>query len=277
MNMLMENYLIHKLSRAFSDYEPLQVTRESILKWLRQYSKDDQILLIKLLNKIIYYSEEKVDIFLKEKNQELLDKLNKEGFDGNKVIYMTLDDAGSSSQVILSKLKNFGHLERKKCKFLYSQDIIKINTVVKNIGSGAIVYVDDFAGTGNQFCEERDRIVDNIPLVSNFSEFFLAVCVCEEAKKQLDERGIEIITDHIHTISERVLHPENKDNIFTIKERERLIKLSSQINPKKPLGYSNLASMVVMYRNAPNNTPVILRGNIGQNKFVGVLPRTTDF
>ena len=33
--------------------------------------------------------------------------------------------------------------------------------------------------------------------------------------------------------------------------------------------------MVVLYRNAPNTVPVLLRGNVGQD-VVGVLPRTTD-
>ena len=34
--------------------------------------------------------------------------------------------------------------------------------------------------------------------------------------------------------------------------------------------------MVVLYRNAPNTVPVMLRGNVNQKPYFGIFPRTID-
>ena len=63
---------------------------------------------------------------------------------------------------------------------------------------------------------------------------------------------------------------------FNRKSKDRLIEICTAIDKKGPLGYGGLATMVVFYRNAPNTVPVILRGNVKQKPWVGILPRTTD-
>ena len=37
-----------------------------------------------------------------------------------------------------------------------------------------------------------------------------------------------------------------------------------------------MAAMVILYRNAPDNVPVLLRGSGGQAPYIGIFPRTTD-
>jgi len=277
MNILQQKYETWRLSRKLSDYHPFRVNPSSINKWLSQYDKSDRKLLIKLLKRVIYYSEKDVETFLQRKNEKLLSKLNADGIPNERVIYVTIDETASSSHVMLNKLRDIGRLERKGCKFIDSQDLLGLNKVVSELGSGAIVYVDDFVGTGNQFCESRDNIARNIRTVSsNFSEFFLAPCICQEAVEQLNKRGVVPFTDRIHAHNERILHADNIDQYLTQNEKNRLIELSRQIDKKYPLGYKNLATMVVIYRNSPTTTPYILRGCVGQKKFVGILPRTTD-
>jgi hypothetical protein len=48
------------------------------------------------------------------------------------------------------------------------------------------------------------------------------------------------------------------------------------IHSRMGLGFSSMATMVVLYRNAPNTTPLVIRGNLDQRSFVGIFPRTTD-
>jgi len=265
------------LSREFTDYQPIQITDSLINQWLQQYNKEDHPLLIKLLKKIKYYSEQQVEAFLKEKNQELLKRLKTDGIPIKKVIYITIDETATSSHEMLIKLKRVGRLERSGCKFIDSKNIYDLNKIVHSLGNGAIIYIDDFAGTGNQLCRSRDHIARNIQVIStNFSEFFLAPCICEEALIELKKRGVVAVTDHVHTSSERVLHPNNSDKYFSKLEKKHLIELCCHISKKEPLGYKNLATMVAFYRNSPNTTPLILRGNIGQNKYCGIIPRTTD-
>jgi hypothetical protein len=45
---------------------------------------------------------------------------------------------------------------------------------------------------------------------------------------------------------------------------------------KNALGFSGLATNVVFYRNAPNSTPLLLRGSLGQSPDIGLVPRYDD-
>lgn len=58
--------------------------------------------------------------------------------------------------------------------------------------------------------------------------------------------------------------------------RDRLIEICREIRPNTSLGYDNLATMVVLYRNSPNSLPAILRGSAKQAPFFGLFPRFKD-
>ena len=61
-----------------------------------------------------------------------------------------------------------------------------------------------------------------------------------------------------------------------VEDRARVIEICQEINPKMPLGVDSMATMVVFYRNSPNQIPAILRGNKNLKPFRGLFPRTTD-
>jgi hypothetical protein len=169
-------------------------------------------------------------------------------------------------------LRDRALLERKGCHFIDSKDVRGLYELTNKLENGAIVYVDDFAGTGNQFCEVRDFVAQHI--VGNFSEFFLLPCICEEALYELGKRGVEAISGPVHSKADRPLNPQS--TILSEKMQKRLIELCLKIDPKGGLGYKRLATMVVIYRNAPNSVPLILRGSLKQIPWIGIFPRTTD-
>ncbi len=263
-------YLLAKWK--FHDYVPQAVSRVTVSAWLDQYDHDDQKYLLTLLWHVTYISAKETLRALCDLNRALLKKLAADGIPHSKVIYVQVDDAGSSSHWILALLKHAERLENLGCTFLDSKNVRGLNEATTRVGDGAIVYVDDFAGSGNQFCRSRDFAIDHA--VGNFSEFFLLPCICEEAVQQLDERGIEARALYVHEKKDRLLHPDAK--ICPTQVKERLLALSAKINPKYPLGYANLGSMVVFSRNCPNSVPLLLRGSKNQKPIVGILPRTTD-
>lgn len=143
---------------------------------------------------------------------------------------------------------------------------------MNEVGEGALIYIDDFIGTGNQFCEERDFAAQSF--VGTFSEFLLAPSICEEAFYKIGERGIEAFTGHVHSKAERPLHLNS--TVLGADEKERLTVVCKGINSKFGLGYRDLATMVILYRNAPNTAPAVLRGSLNQKPFAGIFPHTTD-
>ena len=58
--------------------------------------------------------------------------------------------------------------------------------------------------------------------------------------------------------------------------RDRLIEICKTIRTKGGLRFENMATMVVLYRNAPNSIPAILRGSDKQKPFYGIFPRFKD-
>ncbi|MGA2467542.1 MAG: hypothetical protein ABSH06_24755 [Thermodesulfobacteriota bacterium] len=259
-------------TRRFYDYKPQAVTVGTIKIWLQQFEEKDQKTLIAFLDKVFYLSEKNVEKLLVDLNKSLLARLNESQITPKNIIYVQIHEAGSSSPVILNMIRDRALLERKGCHFIDSKDVRALNELTNKLENGAIIYVDDFVGTGNQFCEVRDFVVPYI--VGNFSEFFLLPCICEEALYELGKRGVEAVSGHIHSKSDRPLHPNSSVLPPTIKKR--LIELCLKIDQKGGLGYRNLATMVVLYRNAPNSVPLILRGSLKQNPWRGILPRTTD-
>ena len=263
-------------SHRLRDYKPQKVTFSSITKWLDQFESNDQKKsALFLLSKIKYYSEKDVRSIIVELNENLLRHLTKSNVNYDHILYVSLDDAGSSSPTLLGMLRDEDGLERKKLLCFSSRDIIGLIDKTNDLGNGVIVYIDDFAGTGNQFLKSRKFMADNIPLLSRFSEYIILPDICQEAFTAITKEGIQVWSTHIHAKQERQLHPHN--TTYPPNTRDELTEFCKRkIDNRGALGYKGLASMVVFYRNSPNTLPVLFRGDVGQKKFIGVLPRTTD-
>ena len=155
---------------------------------------------------------------------------------------------------------------------LHSGEVNRIGEVTLAMGNGVLVYVDDFIGSGRQLMRNIKAVR---PLIQgNFIEVATAVCICEEASEALGNIGVDSIENIKHLKSERPLHADG--NCIEPAHKERLLQLCAKMAPPHGLGFQRMATMVILFRNAPNNTPVALRGNPGQSPYFGLLPRTTD-
>jgi len=256
----------------FRDYEPQPVTFGTVGRWVEQFNKTERKNLPLLLKNIKYVTEAETKNILCELNSNLVARLKQDGIPPHRIIYVQVDDAGSSSPFMLGILKNAARLERQGCKFVDSRDVRGLHDITDKLEEGAIVYVDDFSGTGVQFCKSRDFAVEYT--VGNFAEFFLVPYICEEAVEKLRERGVEPVTAGIHKIQDRMLRAEA--SIVPDDVKKQLTGFCSKVDRKYGLGYRNLGSMIVFYRNAPNGVPLVIRGSQNQTPYVGILPRTTD-
>ncbi|MGD0436426.1 MAG: hypothetical protein ABSB86_08170, partial [Bryobacteraceae bacterium] len=196
----------------------------------------------------------------------------KAGLTSKKLIYLQTDDAGSSSPMMLGMLRNEAGLVQRGCKLLDGRDALGINSITKKLGEGAIIYIDDFVGTGDQFVKARNFAMQSV--VGSFSEFLLVPSICEEGYTRLTALGVTVYSGHIHSKAERPLHEHS--HLMKGEARDRLITLCKEIRPRIGLGYEGLATMVVMYRNAPNSIPAVLRGSDKQTPFYGLFPRFKD-
>lgn len=262
-----------KTAYKFRGYSPQRVLPRSVWNWLKQYPIEDRALVKNATAHLQYINERDFTDGLCDRNKALLTKLTASGISNKNIIYVSVGDAGSSSHMVLNLLRDRALLENSGCVLIHAADSRKLFEVTTRIGSGAIIYVDDFSGTGNQFCEVRQFIGQFI--AGNFSEYFLLHTVCEEAIIEISKTGVNHWAYRIHEKKVRPMHESS--TILSKDQRQALEVLSKQaVKNKGALGYGNLASMVVFYKNSPNGVPPLFRGDKGQKKLIGLVPRTSD-
>ncbi len=213
--------VLWKILFCFRDYEPQPVTLLSVWRWLFQFPSSCRNRLFRLLDYVIFVSERTTVQDLISLNQNILDKLSSDGIGLDSIICVAVDTAGSSSHVMLKMLRDAENLVRKGARLVDSQDARSLKKLTSDIGFGAIIYVDDFAGTGKQFRRNRDWAYQFI--VGAFSEFFLAPVICEEAHQRIAESGVVPITRLRHTIGQRPLHQHS--DILADDCREDIVNL----------------------------------------------------
>lgn len=255
-------------------YQPKKVTPFTVRLWLNQFSQKERSALRKAADHLQYVSETSFIKEMVERNNALLNKLKHAGVPLSKVIYVSIGEAGSSSHAVLNVIRDRCQLQNLGCRLADGRSYDALRQLTDQLGSGAIIYVDDFAGTGDQFCGEQGQLGDYI--IGNFSQYFLVHTVCEEALYKIDGNGVVPWQHSIHAKINRPLH-ENS-TILSAEEKKCLIDLCHKIGKGRPgsLGYGDLAVSVAFYRNIPTNAPRIFRGGTHQRNYFGLLPRTTD-
>ena len=165
--------IVHSLRAAirYRDYKPMPLTWLAAKRWVMQFDRGDRRLAQRLLDNVIYISESKTREILVQQNAALMGRLVAAGLKPKQFIYVSVHDTGSSSHVMLNLLRDAAALERMGCKFLDAHDSMRLIKTMNELGEGALIYVDDFLGTGNQFCSERD-LVARI-MVGRFPSLFL--------------------------------------------------------------------------------------------------------
>lgn len=270
--MLIYIKVLIKLLFQFHSYKPQPVTLISTWRWLSQFPWGLRPHLFSLLKFIIYFTEDQTIDALVAANNQIISRLQVDGYDYENVIYISIDEAGSSSHVMLNLLRDAINLERKGARLIDSRDVKTLPHITSRIQRGAIIYIDDFAGSGKQFVKNHNWTADYI--TGSFAEFFIAPCMCEEALRTIESIDVEPVSNLIHYKSDRPLHEENHQ--LDACKKEDLISICNQINPEYGLGFMRMATMVVFYRNSPNTMPLIFRGNLGQDPLKGIFPRSND-
>src|SRR3974390_1789976 len=153
---MMEYFHYLRAILKFRGYLPQPVTLRAVNRWIKQFKREDRKHIIRLLGNVIYLSEAAVRKILVEQNTALMLRLAQAGLPPEKLIYVQVHDAGSSSPVMLNLLRDSAGLERRGCHFLDSNDTLGFNKKTNELEEGALIYVDDFVGTGTQFCKARD-------------------------------------------------------------------------------------------------------------------------
>src|SRR4029077_495039 len=111
----------------FRDYKPLPVTFARARKWIEQFPPKDRKAAGILLDKVVYLSEKTTRSILLQQNQALMNRLAAAGLTPNKLVYVQVHEAGSSSPVMLNLLRHPAWLDRLGHHFVDAHDSLKLN------------------------------------------------------------------------------------------------------------------------------------------------------
>jgi hypothetical protein len=268
---------INLVAKSWSIYKGKEITTDIIREWLEQFDGlENQRHVFKILEHLKFYTNNEIrekmeDLFrevkkeIRKSEKELVIKENQKKRDDILVSYLDQNPAKSGAEY--AKI------------FVEANNIYKDNSTVitklekkinENKSLNALVFIDDFIGSGRSIIENLKELVVNynaiiidkqlIVIIGVITGFFDGKHAIEEYAKTLD-----------FPVSIKILDPldkcnrcfDNDSSIFTKPiEREKTKKICYDIGLKleknHPLGFEDCQATIVFPNTCPNNTLPIL-------------------
>jgi len=221
-----------------------------IKKWLDQFESAEQPLIIKLLKEFKYYSSKKVNLLLRKLWTMILNDLK---IPTDNVWFVPVGYVAKSGSAIAYFFKKVNNLNIDKFIPIHEINSIKVGSET------AIVFLDDYIGSGNQASLFWNSEIKEKHIDKSCNSLFYGVLV------GLDEgiRKVETDTDFkvraVDVFSEKDLPFSEKSKIFNNrKEKEEIKKIIKKYGekffPEYPLGYNSLSTLIGFFYSTPNST-----------------------
>lgn len=262
-------------------YRGQPITPNNIYVWLEQFELlSEQRAMFTMLKSLRFYSEAFVRAKLKEGHKLRVQpglkreiKARQRKRNDIKISYLA-GEAKSGTEL--------ARLYAQECELNISESVIPRNLIhkrlIKRNDINAIVFTDDFIGSGSQLSGALRSLDNEIAelVLSKEIRIVVLIVVATLQGVQNVEDTIDNIKMPVELFIGEILGPEHncftqKSDAFpTQKEREsaRLIakKYGEILYPAKPLGFSDQGLAVVFQSNCPNNSLPILWSEGSSNK-----------
>jgi len=269
---------INMLTQGWKSYKGKELTIDSVREWLAQFGEvENQRYAFKILENTKFYTNNEI----RERAEELFIEVKKEIRKHNEQFLTRKQSERKTSGILVSYLDN----SPLKSGAEYAKIFVEKNNIYKGYSStpeglskkinelknlDAIVFVDDFMGTGNSIIENIQPILDQNEGLLIENEIIIIVGVITgflEAKHKFYEFAKTRKVD----ISIKIMVPlDSKDKCFGdssaifphLGERDKALnmcrQLGSKLEMKNPLGFGDCQSTVVFPNTCPNNSLPIL-------------------
>lgn len=232
------------------------VTEFDVFRWLRNYDESEWDIALNVLDKVIYYSSDRIDETLEYQLKQLVS----ENTDCT-ILLLPSGNVGKSGNVMAYHAKKVIeklNLPKKRLR------LICLNMLDNIHEKTVLALLDDFSGTGESIVKFYNEKIKDDTRKRISACCAVTVAYMEKAQKYLmDNCGIYIYGDMYKPAFTR------RGSVFgyeksMIKVRDFCFKKGELLVPEwrtqdlKPLGYKNSQAMVCFEHTTPNNTLPIL-------------------
>jgi len=234
------------------------VNEARIDRWLAQFRKQEQDLAARILDSVDFVTQEQIAAAYRSLLAALPGWNPHETLRRGKWRFVAFSiSAGQSGDTMLHRFRLANDLGSREYGALF---IHKSELLTEGLGADdVVVFVDDFAGTGNQICDAwKENIQELLP--GNPKAYLLLVSATSWAKAKVESETPLIVNPYIS------LGPE--DNVFSddcahfsSQEKVILLRYCKKANRVWPKGFGQCGLLVVLAHNCPNDSIPILHAH----------------
>lgn len=260
---------IDEIVQVFGTYQPQDVSRPKILRWLNQFDTAHYDLALRLLESVEFYDFSRIHHLLRKLHPEVVAQFKRDGFSWNNVYFVPLGEPGESSHEMVRRYRDVNRLSPDRLKLVPDLQSLIYEAAQKRVRL-AFVFVEDFIGSGKQMTKYWNGL-KQIVSISPQPAMYVACCAaCDHGIQELRNTPFQVLA--VHYVPDRLYLTHTRK--FIEGEKQIIRQYCNQAGNKPADVYLEL--MLAFAHGAPNNTVSVLRGTKGQRPWRGILPRYSD-
>lgn len=230
----------------FGDHEDMSEAR--VLRWLAQFPDEDLTLAVHVIRSVRYFNGLNVRSMTRDLFQIAADELRKRGH--RRLGFIAVGSPGSGSSIVARVLRDL--VRGSQYRMLSMVDLISLEPGEIE----AIVFVDDFSGTGSTL-EKWWQNVESL-IRPTGATVFVGLLVLNERARQLIEQFAHVLAVEELGDSDDVFANENEK--FSDSERATLLEHCRQTGcgPKYERGFGQCGLLLSFKHGCPNNSLPVL-------------------
>ncbi len=240
---------IQEVAENFADHE--RMNEANILRWVRQFDDGDRHLVKKLLESIDYFGTSRI----RGMTQQLVDITLQELGDvtQTRLFFVATGSDYEGSRVVIRALRDI----RRKTKANWRILTMTEAAALQSSEVDAIVFVDDFSGTGNKLVEWW-KTVESLFLPKDATLVVALLVMNYLAEPRILEFADEAV--HVKYLDEEDNALSPKSRRFDAAEREFLLHYCRRTGVTAELieGYGRCGLLIAFKHGCPNNSLPVL-------------------